>query len=68
MDSPQADLDRVFEAALAAAGYNRAKAVSWFHETPLDAFGGKTPATLVSESRADDVLAYIDSLANGPAG
>ena len=36
-------------------------ASAWMDE-PLPTFDGKTPARLVSEGRADDVLAYINSL------
>jgi uncharacterized protein (DUF2384 family) len=31
-------------------------------ETPLPAFDGKTPAVLVSEGRADDLLAHVSTL------
>lgn len=37
-------------------------AASAWMEQPLPAFDGKTPAQLVSEGRADDVLAHINSL------
>ncbi len=36
-------------------------ASAWMNE-PLPAFDGKTPAQLVNDGRADDVLDYIDSL------
>jgi uncharacterized protein (DUF2384 family) len=36
-------------------------ASAWMNE-PLPKFDGKTPAQLVSEGRADDVLGYIKSL------
>ena len=37
-------------------------AASAWMEKPLSEFGDKTPAQLVNEGRADDVLGYIDSL------
>jgi uncharacterized protein (DUF2384 family) len=42
-------------------------ASAWMDE-PLPKFDGKTPADLVSEGRADDVLAYISSLKPGSSG
>jgi hypothetical protein len=35
---------------------------------PLRAFGYKTADTLVQEGRAEDVIAYLESLAGGAAG
>ncbi|WP_420474595.1 MbcA/ParS/Xre antitoxin family protein [Noviherbaspirillum sp. ST9] len=37
-------------------------AASAWMEKPLAELGGKSPAQLVNEGRADDVLGYIDSL------
>jgi len=37
-------------------------AASAWMEAPLAAFDGKTPAALVGEGRADDVLAHVRSL------
>lgn len=37
-------------------------AASAWMDSPLSKFAGKTPAQLVSEGRADDVLDYIDTL------
>jgi uncharacterized protein (DUF2384 family) len=37
-------------------------AASAWMEKPLSKFDGKTPALLVSEGRADEVLCYIDSM------
>lgn len=37
-------------------------AASAWMDAPLPELDGKTPAQLVSEGRADDVLGYIDSL------
>jgi uncharacterized protein (DUF2384 family) len=42
-------------------------ASAWMDE-PLPKFDGKTPAELVSEGRADDVLAYVSSLKPGSSG
>jgi uncharacterized protein (DUF2384 family) len=39
----------------------------WMNE-PLQAFGGKTPAQVVSDGRENDVLAYIRSLKSGSTG
>lgn len=39
-------------------------ASAWMNE-PLPAFGGKTPAELVQDGRADEILAYIGSLQAG---
>ena len=35
---------------------------------PLRAFGYKTADSLVQQGRADDVIAYLESLAGGAAG
>jgi uncharacterized protein (DUF2384 family) len=42
-------------------------AASAWMEKPLNEFDGKTPATLVGEGRAEEVLAYIHSLKSGPS-
>jgi uncharacterized protein (DUF2384 family) len=42
-------------------------ASAWMNE-PLPKFDGKTPAELVGEGRADDVLAYIGSMKSGVRG
>jgi uncharacterized protein (DUF2384 family) len=50
----------VMHAARAVAGGDDA-ASAWM-EAPLPAFGGRTPAQLVDEGRADEVLAHVRSL------
>ena len=37
-------------------------AASAWMEAPLPAFGGSTPAQLVNEGRADDVLAHVGTM------
>lgn len=44
------------------------EAASAWMEQPLPALGGKTPAQLAGEGRAEAVLAYITSLKAGSAG
>ncbi len=44
------------------------KALFWYRNEPLSAFGYKTAEQLVSEGRTDDVLHYICSLDAGAAG
>ncbi|HYC43540.1 MAG TPA: MbcA/ParS/Xre antitoxin family protein [Noviherbaspirillum sp.] len=43
-------------------------AASAWMNAPLEKFDGKTPAQLVAEGRADDVLRHIDAIAAGSAG
>ena len=50
----------VMHSVRAIAGTDDA-ASAWMN-APLPAFDGKTPAQLVGEGRADDVLGYINSL------
>ena len=50
----------VMHAVRAVAGNDDA-ASAWM-ETPLPAFDGRTPAQLVNEGRADEVLAHVRSL------
>jgi uncharacterized protein (DUF2384 family) len=38
------------------------EAASAWMEAPLEAFGGSTPAQLVNEGRADEVLAHVRTL------
>ena len=44
------------------------KALFWYRNEPLSAFGYKTAEKLVSEGRTDDVLRYVMSLEAGAAG
>lgn len=50
----------VMHAIRAAAGNDDA-ASAWM-EAPLPAFDGRTPAQLVNEGRADEVLAHVRTL------
>ena len=50
----------VMHAVRAVAGNDDA-ASAWM-EAPLPAFDGRTPAQLVNEGRADEVLAHVRSL------
>jgi hypothetical protein len=54
----------------AATDFNgsREKAAFWYRNQPLADFSYKTPETLVSEGRADDVIRYIEMLDAGSAG
>lgn len=38
------------------------EAASTWMEQPLPAFGGRTPAQIVGENRAEELLNYIDTL------
>jgi hypothetical protein len=44
------------------------KALFWYRNEPLSAFGYKTAEQMVSDGRTDDVLHYICSLEAGAAG
>lgn len=44
------------------------QALFWFRTRPLAEFGYKTPETLVSEGRADDVIRYVELLHAGFTG
>ena len=44
------------------------KALFWYRNEPLSAFGYKTAEQLVSESRTEDLLRYLASLEAGAAG
>lgn len=61
------DALRVIDAATALSGESDA-ASSWFRTELLPAFACKTAEQLVSERRAEDVLAYLASLEVGVAG
>lgn len=58
---------RVLAAATDLNG-NMQQAAFWFRNQPLADFGYKTPETLVSEGRTEDVLRYIEMLEAGSAG
>lgn len=58
---------RVIKAATDLQGELK-KALFWYRNEPLSAFGYKTAERLVSEGRTDDVLRYVASLEAGAAG
>lgn len=62
----RSELERVISAAEIIAG-SRLAALAWF-ERPLRALGDQSPAQLVSEGRAEAVLAYLDSVESGFLG
>jgi hypothetical protein len=58
---------RVIKAATDLNG-NLHRALFWYRNEPLSAFGYRTPEQLVSEGRTDDLLRYVASLEAGAAG
>lgn len=62
------DEDRVMAAAIRAAGGDPSRAQAWYLQEKIVAFSGKTPQQLVAEGRAADLVRYIESLEQGPAG
>jgi hypothetical protein len=66
MDS--GDQERVMAAASNVGGGDCARAQAWYVDERLAAFGGKTPQQLVADGRLADVLRYLESIAEGPAG
>ena len=58
---------RVIHAATDFSGDVR-RAMFWYRNEPIAAFGYKTAETLVSEGRTEDVLRFIASLEAGAAG
>ena len=58
---------RVIKAATDLRG-DLQQAIFWYRNEPLSAFAYKTAERLVSEGRADAVLAYVSSLEAGAAG
>lgn len=61
------DLLRVLAVATEMTG-DKQRAASLIRNEPLRIFGYKTVDTLLKEGRADDVIAYLESLAGGAAG
>ncbi|MDR2155083.1 MAG: MbcA/ParS/Xre antitoxin family protein [Burkholderiaceae bacterium] len=61
------DMVRVLAVATEITGDEK-HAVFLLRNEPLRAFGYKTADTLIQEGRADDVVAYLESLAGGTAG
>ena len=58
---------RVIKAATELRG-DLNQALFWYRNEPLSAFAYRTAERLVSEGRADAVLAYVSSLEAGAAG
>ena len=58
---------RVIKAATDLSG-DLNKALFWYRNEPLSAFGYKTAERLVSEGRTDDLLGYLMSLEAGATG
>lgn len=55
---------QVIRAAIALSG-DVEKALSWYHNEPLQPFEYKTAEQLVSEGKTDDLVSYIASLEAG---
>jgi hypothetical protein len=66
-DGLSPDLIRVLDAAVAITG-DPAAALSWLMFTPIDAFKGKTGVQLVDDGRAEDLIAYLQSIGSGFVG
>lgn len=58
---------RVIKAATDLSG-DLQKALFWYRNEPLSAFGYKTAETLVSEGRTDELVRYVASIEAGAAG
>ena len=58
---------RVLRAASDISG-DVEKAIFWYLNNPLPAFGYKTAEQLVSDGRSEDVIRYIESLDGGAVG
>jgi hypothetical protein len=58
---------RIIKAATDLSG-DVNKALFWYRNEPLSAFGFKTAETLVSEGRTEAVLKYVMSIEAGAAG
>jgi hypothetical protein len=61
------DTVRVLTIATEMTGDEK-RAAFLLRNEPLRAFGYKTADALIQEGRADDVIAYLESLAGGAAG
>lgn len=57
-------LVRILTTATEMAG-NSERAAIWFKHQPLPGWNGKTGYDLVSEGRADDVVAYLEAVRSG---
>ena len=62
------DVSTVLLAAVKASRGDKAKAENWFETASLAEFDGKTPAQLVRDGRAADVLRLISALEAGFLG
>lgn len=60
------DLDRVLAVADRISG-DRQASLAWL-QLPLKEFGDLTPDNLVSMGRADDLVAYLESISSGFVG
>ena len=58
---------KVIKAAAAVNG-NMTKALFWYRNDAIDAFGYKTAEELVGAGRTEDLLLYLSSLQAGAAG
>ena len=58
---------RVIHAAATVSGDTN-KALYWYRNQPLQIFGYKTAAVLVSEGKTDGVLKYLESMDAGASG
>lgn len=65
-DCDPPEMERVLKAAEIIAG-SRIAALAWT-ERPLPALGNQSPAHMVTEGRADAVLAYLASIESGFLG
>ncbi len=61
------DMLRVLAMATEMSGDEK-RAAFLLRNEPLRAFGYKTADILIQEGRADDIIAYLESLAGGAAG
>jgi len=61
------DSVRVIKAAYNLSG-DMSRALTWYRNDGLDAFGYRTAEQLVSDGRTDDLLRYMSSLQAGFAG
>ncbi len=65
--STMTDRENVLRAAT-ELNSDPAVASAWYSDEALSVFDGKTPAQLVAEGRAADVLRYIEMLSAGFCG
>lgn len=65
--SPARDLLRVIREAI-ALGNSLAVVLNLVEHYPIPSFGNKTALGLIEAGRADDVIAYLQSLSGGWVG